>query len=235
MPTALSTSTTSDESSVEASLVRQVERLEQIVELLCDAANESRTRHDELLGRLESRMTELASQLSASSAPLSGGSPAEVDSNVRRTADYGLDAADTDSEEVGSGSFLKSWQQQRDEMLNRLSNPDEATTANRSPSHEHATEATPEDKWSVSLEGASPEDLSEIETLKDQLKKAMRDAEIELSMERARMSNERVTLEKRIAELEQREKELTKQANAEPSHKDGRVSRLRKLLGRNGK
>lgn len=85
---------------------------------------------------------------------------------------------------------------------------------------------------SISLEGASADILAEVNQLKDQLMAAMRDAEVELSRERARMSNEKVAYEKRIAELEQRERDLTQRAAAGPNQKDGRVSRLRRFLGR---
>lgn len=128
-------------------------------------------------------------------------------------------------------SFLRGWQQQRSEMLDRMSRQEAAD-------HEEEPKTpTSEDPGASAtanaLLEASEDDRNEIQRLKDQLQQAMRDAEIELARERARLSNERLELERRDAEWKAREKELLKQlqSRSTPQQRDGGMSRLKRLLG----
>jgi hypothetical protein len=88
-----------------------------------------------------------------------------------------------------------------------------------------------------SIESIENIDSEEIENLKTQLTSKLRDAEVELSINRAKLSQQWATLEQRQFEIEQRENNLkSKYANVsstgETSKKQGMLDRLSRHLSR---
>lgn len=80
-----------------------------------------------------------------------------------------------------------------------------------------------------------PEVLGEIETLKEQLQAAIREMEVECSVQRAKLSHERARLEAREAELQRREKKLARESREQQvaeERAEPLVSRIKGLLRR---
>lgn len=243
MPVAISKSRSDDSTREHVSASQLVEaqlsRLELLAESLEDAIKAARLRDNQLVDQL-SQHTRLLEKIERQ---LGAGVSVPPDSAVAETrpaAESPAPAPGEDTQQfdqaVGleAASFLKGWQQQRNEMLQRMSTREPTPTATRTQAtdlrHQPSVPAVSE------LLNASPEELSEIQQLRDQLNQAMRDTEIELSRERARISNDRLELDRREAEIRQREMEVSHQAshNSAPV-KDGRLARLRKMLGGSGK
>lgn len=87
-----------------------------------------------------------------------------------------------------------------------------------------------------SINRISPEDSDAIEKLKKDLNSKLRDAEVELSINRAKVSQERAELEKQQSELEQRaarlESKLAASQDCEGEKQGGIMSRFTRHLGR---
>lgn len=87
-----------------------------------------------------------------------------------------------------------------------------------------------------SINRISPEDSDAIEKLKKDLNSKLRDAEVELSINRAKVSQERAELEKQQSELEQRaarlESKLAASQDSEGEKQGGIMSRFTRHLGR---
>ncbi len=244
MPVAISKSRSDDSTREHVSGAQLVDAQLSRLELLADSLEEllktSRLRDNQLADELarQSRLLERMERQPGTAKPVANGQPAgetKAGTTGPPSPSRGDDSHQFD-QAVGleAATFLKGWQQQRNEMLQRMS----ASEPLPAPSLATATDSRHQPSFPVTSEllNASPEELSEIQQLRDQLNQAMRDTEIELSRERARISNDRLELDRREAELRQREMELSHQAdrNATPV-KDGRLARLRKMLGGSGK
>lgn len=140
------------------------------------------------------------------------------------------------------------WQKQKEAMLAKYGIDPEYR-----PLDEPSAQAEPE-KESVSaletaaaqkLEGLhqsinsiSPEDKDAIEQLKRDLNSKLRDAEVELSINRARLSQERAKLEQKQSELDHRTADLEAKLRAkasdndDPSKKGGFMTRFTRHLGK---
>ncbi len=139
-------------------------------------------------------------------------------------------------------SVFSSWHSQREQMLAALST--ESETASRAPKPrpvEPVPKAKPELKIPLNFEPpaaessalahATAEDLVEIEGLKAQLQEALRETEIELSIQRAKLSQERQRLEEFESALNQRERSISRQnLNSSRKQDDGIVKRLKGFL-----
>lgn len=139
---------------------------------------------------------------------------------------------------------LSSWQQQREKMLKCLVAQLEIEDS-LYPGDEIGEEPgngveTIDSIRTVSFpaQGAVPEvQLEQIETLKEQLHAAIREMEVECSVQRAKLSHERARLEAREADLEKREKKLASQSRekkAEQERAEPLVSRIKGMLRRGG-
>lgn len=79
--------------------------------------------------------------------------------------------------------------------------------------------------------------LEQIEALKEQLHAAIREMEVECSVQRAKLSHERASLEAREADLERREKKLARESRekkVEEERAEPLVSRIKGMLRRGG-
>lgn len=89
------------------------------------------------------------------------------------------------------------------------------------------------------IENISPADSEAIEKLKKELNKKLRDAEVELSINRAKLSQQKAELEQRQAELEQKNADLearlksAQENGGNSGKKEGIMSRFARHLGRN--
>jgi hypothetical protein len=220
----------------------QLERLERLVDSMNDVLADSKSRENQLTVQLEKQlqlMERMEQRLQASLTEV----PVESAPSLETAPDSSAKDKDKDNDKdddefegaVGleAASFLQGWQKQRKEMLERMSQQEEVEAAAAESARNHVPKTGKKNMWDISpaLAGASSDDIDEIQMLKDQLKQAMRDAEIELSMERAKMSNERLQMEKRLHDIERREKDIQRKSiQPESECGDNRVSRLKSFL-----
>ncbi len=214
----------------------QLGRLESLVDSMHDILTDTKVREVEMAMQLDKQMEmmkRLEQRLQGDPAVFS---TPEAES---RTAKQVVDEDEDFDGAVGleASSFLKGWQQQRKEMLDRMSQQEEEKAV---VVEKHVASPAKKNMWDASpvLAGASSEDIDEIQQLKDQLKLAMRDAEIELSRERAKISNDRLELDRKSNDLERREKEVKRKEESPAvvsACGDKRVSRLKSFLSRRKK
>jgi len=151
-----------------------------------------------------------------------------------------LGHADTNTPKVA----VSSWQQQREAMLKCLVAqleiedslyPADLNVDKRSSEVDNADSIR---LASFPTNGVVPEIQQEqIETLKEQLHAAIREMEVECSVQRAKLSHERARLEAREADLERREKKLVRESRekkVEEERAEPLVSRIKGMLRRGG-
>ncbi|MFM7118238.1 MAG: hypothetical protein ACKO0N_16565 [Planctomycetota bacterium] len=150
----------------------------------------------------------------------------------------------TEAEAVAPKTAVSSWQRQREEMLKCLVAQLEIEDS-LYPGEPRIEQSPNEIETidSISLadfptQGLTPEvQLQQIEALKEQLHAAIREMEVECSVQRAKLSHERARLEAREVDLERREKKLARD-NREKKVQEERaeplVSRIKGLLKRGG-
>jgi hypothetical protein len=139
---------------------------------------------------------------------------------------------------------VSSWQRQREEMLKCLVAqleiedslyPGEPSIADGSNEIETIDSSRLAD---FPTQGLDPEvQLQQIEALKEQLHAAIREMEVECSVQRAKLSHERARLEAREVDLERREKKLARdnrEKKAQEERAEPLVSRIKGLLRRGG-
>ena len=184
---------------------------------------------------LTERMQQWEERPVAAVAPLRPASAPEDDGHP--TSGEPLAAGDGhethDCSGLSTASFLGNWQQQREQMLQSLSAQESVNEPGKSFGSAPALEerSTPEQREREILQDATPDELNEIQSLKEQLQQALRDTEIELSIQRAKLSQERAALEQLAANLSQREREMTRRA--ETPKKSGMMNRLKSFLAKN--
>jgi hypothetical protein len=139
---------------------------------------------------------------------------------------------------------MPGWHVQREQMLLSLANQDEMTNTSGTNVEETTMKATDAFKAKCNVESdpfeapmdASQEDLNEIEKLKLQLNGAIREMELECSVLRAKLCQEKQRLEEKEAALAQREKNLGRQSGPGSVGNKARegwlFSRLKGFLGR---
>ena len=143
-----------------------------------------------------------------------------------------------------ANSFMPGWQDQREQMLRSLVDQEELNNSNKSPVRgaqsqdvdlSTAKSLVELDPFQTPFD-ASPEDLNEIESLKKQLNNAIREIELECSVLRAKLCQEKQRLEEKETAIAHREKNLGRQSglgNVSNQTNDGWLfSRLKGLLGR---
>lgn len=144
--------------------------------------------------------------------------------------------------ENGPRIGVSSWMQQRESMLKclvaQLEIEDSLYPAEMEPLAPPPSEelAIPSGVAGLDQPTELPrEELREIDALKEQLQAAIREMEVECSVQRAKLSHERARLEAREAELQRREKKLVRE-NREQLIAEERaeplVSRIKGLLRR---
>ncbi|MEL7497532.1 MAG: hypothetical protein AAFN77_07975 [Planctomycetota bacterium] len=140
------------------------------------------------------------------------------------------------------------WHRQKRAMLEKYGiDPDYRPLEDTAAAKPAKPEPTPELDSSVSaavkleelhetIEKISPEDNEAIEKLKKDLNSKLRDAEVELSINRAKLSQQRAELEQKQAELEQRaadlEARLASHSNDQGQKRESFMSRFTRHLGR---
>lgn len=149
-----------------------------------------------------------------------------------------------EAETVVPKAAVSSWQKQREEMLKCLVAQLEIEDS-LYPGEPSIDEASNEIGTIDSIrladfptQGLVPEvQLQQIEALKEQLHAAIREMEVECSVQRAKLSHERARLEAREVDLDRREKKLARD-NREKKNQEERaeplVSRIKGMLRRGG-
>lgn len=137
---------------------------------------------------------------------------------------------------------VSSWMQQRESMLKCLVAQLEiedsfypAEVEPHLPLQGAGTAESPELSPQPPSAAMSPEVLGEIDTLKEQLQSAIREMEVECSVQRAKLSHERARLEAKEAELQRREKKLARESREQlvaQERVEPLVSRIKGLLRR---
>ena len=171
----------------------------------------------------------------------------EVDRRLEEIARIHINPAACEQAEPTSepaNSFMPGWQDQREQMLQSLADQEELNNTNEGQLDgaesgvadlSNAKSVVEADPFQAPFD-ASPEDLNEIESLKKQLNNAIREMELECSVLRAKLCQEKQRLEEKDAALAHREKNLGRQSgfgNVSNQAKDGWLfSRLKGLLGR---
>jgi hypothetical protein len=128
-------------------------------------------------------------------------------------------------------AFLSNWEAERAKMLNAI----EDETKTPEAVEEVISSTTAIDKTLVDLEdmpGVTAEDINEIAALKQRLQEMLRETEIELSIQRAKISHERAQIEQKAAIISQRERELSRRVEEGKKNK-GVLSRMKNFLQMN--
>ncbi|MEZ6094549.1 MAG: hypothetical protein R3C03_09985 [Pirellulaceae bacterium] len=136
---------------------------------------------------------------------------------------------------LSTASFLGNWQQQREEMLSAFSNSAKGTEETETEKVEETPSASELSESELVELGATQDDIDEILAIKEQLQTALRETEIEMSIQRAKISQERAALDERASQIEQRERELNRKQpdSGTKEKKSGRnVFRLQSFLGK---
>ncbi len=111
-------------------------------------------------------------------------------------------------------SPVSSWKQQRESMLKclvaQLEIEDSLYPAENPAPNARAESASVGGLATPSMMETNPKQLSEIDSLKEQLQAAIREMEVECSVQRAKLSHEKAQLEAREADLSRREKKLAR-------------------------
>jgi len=144
--------------------------------------------------------------------------------------------------ENGPRSGVSSWMQQREVMLKclvaQLEIEDSFYPAEIEPSESPVTSEVTPPAGNVSLTPPSDlqqNELVEIDALKEQLQAAIREMEVECSVQRAKLSHERARLEAREADLQRREKKLVRDSREQliaEEKSEPLVSRIKGMLRR---
>ena len=145
------------------------------------------------------------------------------------------ESADADSD---PGSH---WERQKAAMLSKYGidpehRPDNSATPqtplsslsssnDRTPSRHKGHDQQPQ------TESAPPVDSAAIQKLKEELNAKLRDAEIEISIERAKLSQQQADLEERMVEVERREKSLSRNSSEAQESAKGMLNRMARHLG----
>lgn len=139
---------------------------------------------------------------------------------------------------------VSSWQQQRESMLKCLVAQleiEDSLYPGDSKMDESSSELETIDSVrlaSFPTQGLAPEvQLEQIQALKDQLHAAIREMEVECSVQRAKLSHERARLEAREVDLERREKKLahdSREKKVQEERAEPLVSRIKGMLRRGG-
>lgn len=184
-----------------------------------------------LFERLQHRLDEIEGRLNQIPAALAD--LTESDSNRRA---WKAEPPEEVANDYSLSPALASWQEQRDQMLKSLG-AETPQAEIPEPRITPAPTAEPVFRQCHELPlpaHATPDEANEIEALKSQLKAAIREMELECSVQRARLSRERMLLDEKEAELAQREKNLLRQPQAKRNKRASEgsiVSRLKGFLG----
>ena len=149
--------------------------------------------------------------------------------------DNGPELAESDEESASR------WNQQKAAMLSKYGIDPEHRPSMELPSSEQPSEVALADELStdavatieVPTNNLDPDDALAIENLKEQLNTKLREAEVELSIKRAKLSQFNAELDEKRVELDRRENALRdQQANGpnEPKKKMGMLERLKRHL-----
>lgn len=220
----------SDFQAVIVGFKEKFESLEETIELQATAFEE--TTQD-----IQTNVGELIKQL-ASAAPIDGESVVEQDSDQSDSGSI------VDNDPIAEAS--SHWQKQKEAMLAKYGiDPEYRPLEELKPEPEQETIAELETAAAEKLEdlhqtidSISPEDKDAIEQLKRDLNSKLRDAEVELSINRARLSQERAEIEQKQSELEQRTSDLEAKLrakngdSADHNKKGGFMSRFTRHLGK---
>jgi|GEM_PF-5612587 len=208
----------------------QLGRLERLIDSLQELATDTKMRDVQQSLQLE-QLQELTQQFGQARPDGSGEAGSTKDSQTSARQSKNDSGQTGKAKNPKDSEPLKGWQQQRQELLDAEGNGEADA-----PVKNEIIPAVSRNIWETGpvLDAATIEDLNEIQQLKNQLKKALQDAETEFSMERARLGNEKLALDKRANDLDRREKESErkkdqKTADCDP---DKRVSRLKNFLSR---
>ncbi len=190
---------------------------------------------DDRFKKIEGMLTNCIQSVTAciEASQVVANSPVEIKTKVASFDDF--HAGDSG---LSTASFLGNWQKQRDEMLNQFSKAEatfENTSTDKQPAKKTDITCSSEVVSESDLKdlGATVEDVNEILLLKEQLQQAMRETEIELSIQRAKISQERAALEDRESRLVQRERDVERRVSEKNEKSKGRnVFRLQSFLGK---
>lgn len=146
-----------------------------------------------------------------------------------------VETSETENQEDDSASH---WNRQKEAMLSKYGIDPAHRPSMEMPAVEETIVSTMEvgvakPEIAVSIENLNPEDAEAIEHLKDQLNEKLRDAEVELSIKRAKLSQFNAELDEKRVELERRESALlSKQQLNTPDKKasPGLLERLKRHL-----
>ncbi len=179
-------------------------------------------RQSEWQSQLMRRIDELESLIRHSTDEDSTENPLGLDWEARKReifAAHGADPAELSATPDDSPAGLAARQSATESRLRNAA----------AESHAKSQDAVPVDEPAAdSLSNIPPDDREEIERLKSELREKLRQAEMELSISRAKISRENALLEERRAELE-RLAARVKQQTAAPAGEPQRMSMLDRL------
>lgn len=198
-----------------------------------------------VLNSVQSKLNDFLEKLAASAAGDSENKPLEPGKN-----DFTGSFSETDSDsETNSGSDADAdseqpsgWALQKQALLAEFGiepeQPETGAEKEIQPSPQLVIKEDDEDLEALheSIESIASIDVDHIEDLKEQLTSKLRDAEVELSINRAKLSQQWASLEQRQFEVEQRENNLNnkyaKFKKGKPDQKQGILDRLSRHLSR---
>ena len=158
-------------------------------------------------------------KLNASNAP-------KTDANTTPTTDSS-EAAIAEKKETAPAAddSLSDWERQKQAMLASYGGAPEqpANQATAATVTANSTSDQSDASSDASAESVSSADQTEVERLKNELNAKLREAEVELSINRARLSQERAEFERNQAELDRRSAKLEAKLAAMTTDNDGNV------------
>lgn len=167
-----------------------------------------------------------AKQINVLSNGSTGGAPDSVDTNL-----------DTEAPEEGEEA-ASHWHRQKEAMLSKYGiDPQHRPSMelpSTAPAESETTESAPTVELEISSEKMDPKDAKAIANLKEQLNDKLREAEIELSIKRAKLSQFNAELDEKRVELDRRESALQSHRNfprsETPQKAPGLLERLKQYL-----
>ncbi len=216
--------------------LRQLDQFQPEAEKVEEEGNSNEYRLQDFERRLqaiEQKVTDLSNCLPQWEQALRNQTTATAQPAFADLKSVGESQANEDGELHGSTglsttAFLSNWEAERSKMLNAIE--DETKTPEAVEAVINSTAAI--DRSLMDLEnmpGVTTEDINEITALKQRLQEMLRETEIELSIQRAKISHERAQIEQKAAIISQREKELTRRVE-EGKKSKGVLSRMKNFL-----
>lgn len=196
---------------------------------------------EQLTDRLHQQVSEMFESL-ASKLGSDAIDSRKTTSDSARTTTVTFTEPESDSvDEEEALNQLSAWDRRKRELLAEHGHPLEPLKSKtvKSPTPDRGLDEASQDEemdaLHESIESISNIDAEEIEVLKDQLTSKLRDAEVELSINRAKLSQQWASLEQRQFEISQRESMFANKYGKmdEPAKKQGLLDRLSRHLSKN--